>query len=138
MTVKAGVNKQAIREAVAAIEASEEHHDPKTPHWNQLDWAFVATGGRGEREEAMCGTAMCLAGWAVYLDEGEQFWKRLRKSGLSWTFKEGAGQRSIAVRAATIFGLDWGDPAFCAITDACIDTLDELKATITEHLGIEW
>lgn len=96
------INIDAIVNVMAHIELSHlDAANLRLPSHDQSHWARGATDEDGHTQ-IDCGTSMCAAGWAVWLDESIMFDFRASETG---TYVEGG--RRTPEAAWAIFGLPW-------------------------------
>jgi hypothetical protein len=106
----------------AELVAIYQHVKAHPEEWNQQNY--------GRREE--CGTAYCVAGWALVRAGADLDWDEPNEFGVQWLNL--ADGRSPHHYAAEILGLDraQADDLFSADND-----LDEIRTIITEITGVD-
>lgn len=74
------MNTELAKSVLAAIEMADLEENP-TVAWDQGTWCRLAVSESG----SLCGTAMCFAGWTVFLHDGDKEilrrWRKFRVYG---------------------------------------------------------
>lgn len=115
------VNEKLVRETIKLIESDLEH-------WSQN--SFV---GLPPRNEPICGTTLCFAGFACVAAEGAgKFFSEVLL--FNPIFQEWGVVGNVGDRAMSHLGLDWdqAQEIFYTFTN----DLDEFKAVITAETGV--
>lgn len=126
-----------LKAVLAAIEEVEEAWDrhyatvddedatgPEGPHWDQSTWVSVPS-----EESSACGTALCFAGWAIWLEGYKIPLAQPGGSALANASGDVVRGDEIAFKAQMVLGLDyeWARLLFSSQND-----LEDLRRYVDE------